>query len=157
MVAEKPDVRVACPGCGSLDSGTFYSGAESKRMRETGECFTCAFWELKALAGEPLVIDGRVYGVGPEPVPGARQGFLGMGGRRFDVEMFDGRKFTTHNLWSGGEIPERFRDRLPNTARFLGARVAVVGGVTCWDPSPASAERYPPWQEIARRDEERIS
>jgi hypothetical protein len=30
--------------------------------------------------------------------------------------MLDGRSIKTNNLWFGGVIPERFRDRLPDNA-----------------------------------------
>lgn len=59
-----------CPGCGETGFHTQYSGSEGKRMATTGECFTCAFWEIRCEAGESLVIDHHVYGVGPEPKPG---------------------------------------------------------------------------------------
>ncbi|MEV4748997.1 hypothetical protein AB0K21_21685 [Streptosporangium sp. NPDC049248] len=46
-------------------------------------------------------------------------GFRGYGGRRFDIEFFDGRTATTRNLWCQGTIPPRWRDRYPDNARFV--------------------------------------
>lgn len=135
-----------CPACGIEDFHVHYSGDVAARMKATNECFTCAFWEIRCAAGEPIVIEAHVYGIGREPGPHTPRWDLGMGGRRFDIEFFDGRRVTTHNLWSGGEIPERYRSRLPDTARFLGARKAVVGEMTCWDPSPESDPPHGPYE-----------
>jgi hypothetical protein len=126
----------ACAICGAKNYHTSYMGSEGKRMEADGICFSCAFWSDRAEKGCPTVIDGWVY------TPGTRTTgeFRGMAGRRFDIEYFDGRKVTTFDLWSGGEIPERFRDRIPDTARFVnGAKRSNVGGTNCWNPSrPAS-------------------
>lgn len=137
-----------CPGCDATNFPISYSGAEGKRMAETGECFICAFWELKALENHDIVIDNRLYGIGPEPGPNTNRSHLGMSGRRFDIEFFNtGKRYTTHNLWSGGEIPEKYRDRIPNTARFVnGAESAQVGQTTCWNPSNEKELIYPPYK-----------
>lgn len=143
--AIRDDAR-ACPGCGKPGPHGKYTGPEGKRMEQTGECFICAFWELKAAVPQGLVIDGYLYSVGAEPGPRADRSFLGMGGRRFDVELFDGRQFTTHNLWAGGQIPERFRERIPDTARFLDrASRHQVGSTTCWSPASESNPPLPPY------------
>ncbi|CAO0836086.1 putative protein OS=Streptomyces microflavus OX=1919 GN=Smic_80960 PE=4 SV=1 [Streptomyces microflavus] len=42
----------------------------------------------------------------------------GFGGRRFDIEFFDGRRVTTHDLWSQGTIPPKHRERYQDNARF---------------------------------------
>ena len=143
-----------CPGCGETGFHTAYSGAEGERMKETGECFSCAFWEIRLANPDPdrLVINGCTYSVGDEPTEAQRRsnrcGFLGMSGRRFDIELFDGRRFTTHNLWSGGEIPERYRSRLPDNARFASGSREKVGGITCWNPADHRAPKYPTFREL---------
>ena len=69
-----------------------------------------------------------------------------MAGRRFDIEFFDGRRVTTHDLWSGSDIPERYRAHLPDNARFLGGagfvRIGQDGGA--WN-----ASRPPKASEVA--------
>lgn len=138
-----------CSSCGEPNFWMAYSKSkEADRMMEAGECFTCAFWEVRTRQPNPLVIDNYVYSVGPEPRPNSNKSDLGMGGRRFDIELFDGRRFTTHNLWGGGEIPEKYRDRIPNTARFVGAERAQVGETTCWNSSPSNAPRYPTYKDV---------
>lgn len=62
--------------------------------------------------GRRVVVDGEHYTLGPG-------GSGGFGGRRWDIEFFDGRRVTTHDLWSQGTIPPKHRERYPNNARFL--------------------------------------
>ncbi|MFB7823855.1 hypothetical protein [Streptomyces hydrogenans] len=59
-----------------------------------------------------VVVDGQHYVIGS----GSGGGF---GGRRFDIEFFDGRKVTTYDLWSQGTIPPKHRERYPDNARFI--------------------------------------
>lgn len=143
-----------CPSCGETGFHTEYMGAEGKRMKETGECFSCAFWEIRLATPDPdrLVINGWVYSVGEEPSDkqrrSGRTGGLGMAGRRFDIELDNGRRFTTHNLWSGGEIPALYRDRLPDNAKFVSGSREKAGEVTCWNPADYRAPRYPTYHEL---------
>jgi len=119
-----------CNECGSEDYSTSYLDGEHKRcMDEKDVCFYCAFWTLKLLYPNPVVIDGSFY------VPNWGKG-PGMGGRRFDIKMPNGDEITTHNLSHCGEIPEHFRNRLPDNASFLnGAERVQVGETTCWNDS----------------------
>lgn len=64
-----------------------------------------------------VVVDAEHYVIGPG-------GSGGHGGRRFDIEFFDGRKVTTRDLWSQGTIPPKHRERYPNNARFVPQEVA---------------------------------
>jgi hypothetical protein len=125
--------RTPCAICGTIGFSTSYSKcAEKTRMDRDGLCFGCAFWELRAEKGCPTVIDGCTY------TPGTRTSgeFRGCGGRRFDIEYFDGRRVTTFDLWVGGVIPERWRNRIPDTARFLnGAERVQVGDTICFQES----------------------
>ena len=63
-----------------------------------------------------VIIDNKHYRIGEASTPRAYSGF---GGRKFDIEFNDGRKVTTHNLWHQGTIPPKWRDRLPNNAKFV--------------------------------------
>lgn len=106
---------------------------EMKVMTAKGVCFTCAFWEVRVSQQHGTVIDGRIYTVGNRPAGSPHNG---MAGRRFDIEYFDGRRVTTHDLWAGGEIPERLRSQIPDTARFLGGAGFVrIGDGGAWNPS----------------------
>lgn len=151
LIAETP-----CPGCGTTGFHTLYMGKTGDRMKQTGECFTCAHWELAALQKQDVVIDGFLYSIGREPKNederwrAAQRKDLGMSGRRFDIEFFDGRKVTTHNLWAGGEIPKKFRDRIPNTAKFISGERANANGITCWDSADERDPSYPEYHKLSR-------
>lgn len=123
-----------CKNCGEKNYSTSYMDcAEKRRMDADGVCFTCAFWLLKADHGGETIIDGGYYSPGNRTSGPMR----GMAGRRFDIEYFDGRIITTHDLWFCGVVPEWCRDRLPDTARFInGARRSnIIGGGCAWNSS----------------------
>lgn len=141
---EKYPKGAKCTCCGVENYSTSYMDCSEKKIIDRDKvCFTCAFWINKSEKKQDCVIENRVYGPGNGLPP---QQFLGMGGRRFDIEYFDGRKVTTFDLWSAGDIPEAFRDRIPDTAKFreperTGAR--VVGETTCFNPSSNKLPCYP--------------
>ncbi len=60
------------------------------------------------------IIGGTCYVIGVETSKGPR----GFGGRRFDIEFFDGRTVTTTDLWYQGVVSPKWRERLPDNARF---------------------------------------
>lgn len=124
-----------CADCGAVNYATSFTPgcAEKKLIDSEGICFTCAFWRVTASRKHETVIDGRIYMVGNRPEGGK---FNGMAGRRFEIEYFDGRKVTTFDLWSGGEIPEKYKPQISDTARFLGGAGFVrTGDGGCWNPS----------------------
>lgn len=103
-----------CSLCGKLFEENSAKGYTENVMRDKLYCFICAHWEIIAsYYDNPLIIDGVRYSLGPGSSGG-------MAGRKFEIEFFDGRKVTTNDLWCQGEIPESFRSRIPDTARFLG-------------------------------------
>jgi hypothetical protein len=130
-----------CKDCGAEDYSVSFTPNcnEMKVMAREGVCFTCAFWRVRVSEPQATVIEGRIYSVGdPKRPPGPHNG---MAGRRFDIEYFDGRRVTTHDLWAGGEIPERLRSQIPDTARFLhGAGFKRIGDGGAWNPSRPPAE-----------------
>lgn len=76
------------------------------------------YWE-EQLAAEPerrVVIGGVHYRLGKNG--NTRHQFNGFGGRRFDIEFFDGRIVTTYDLWYQGQIPPKFRKQLSDNARW---------------------------------------
>lgn len=128
-----------CKDCGAVNYPTSFTPncAEKKMMDAEGVCFDCAFWRVAAAKKHETVIAGRIYGVG-----NGKQGgqFNGMGGRRFDIEYFDGRRVTTYDLWAGGEVPDRYATVIPDTARFLGgAGFVKLGEGGAWNHSRDAA------------------
>lgn len=115
-------VTITCSGCGAA-AKLRYSGDIGERMREETICFTCAFWQemIEQDAGEPanvVIVDGRHYLVRPDLAPEKPKFLAGFGGARFSIRWHDGRTAVCHNLWHQGEIPEHFREQLPDNAVF---------------------------------------
>lgn len=102
-----------CSICEDLFEKSTAKGEIEDQMRENHLCFSCTIWNLRAKGNNPLVIDGIRYSLGP-----GNSG--GMAGRKFVIKYFDGTKIQTNDLWCQGEVPEYFREKIPDTAKFLG-------------------------------------
>lgn len=86
-----------------------------------GLCFHCDFWTEVSERTEPrrkVVIDGEAYSIGTmtEASPSHWRGY---GGRRFVIELASGETVETVDLCRKGTVPEHFRDRLPDNAKFV--------------------------------------
>lgn len=107
-----------CRECDSLINTAWMEPTRSRLIAER-LCFSCDHWLQRIARGDsPLsaVIEGRTYTINPkESDPPSCRGF---GGAMFTIAFFDGREVVTRNLWTGGDIPARFRERLPDNARF---------------------------------------
>lgn len=140
-----------CSKCGG-EARNSYMEPIGSRMLAARHCWNCDYWQefeqrLERDHKRMTIIDGHVYG------PGSRTSgsFLGMAGRRFDIEYvepsaFAGKRITTNDLWSGSTLPGDLKERFPDTARFLGGaeKVSMNGEITtCWNPSDPRAEQYP--------------
>ncbi|QCX81163.1 hypothetical protein C9F11_37900 [Streptomyces sp. YIM 121038] len=69
-----------------------------------------------------VVVGGEHFMLGDDR-PG--DGFKGFGGRRFDIQFFDGRTVTTRDLWYQGVVPPKWRERYPDNARFVTTQEAL--------------------------------
>lgn len=76
---------------------------------------TEGFWGMHfALYDENVVIvKGKHFRMGQSDGP-----FKGFGGALFSIKFHDGREVDCRNLWMQGDIPEEWRDRLPDNAVF---------------------------------------
>lgn len=111
---------ITCKICNSIDRDR-YSGPQSERMAKYSLCFTCAFWDIQVEEDiqDPhhvVVSKGHHYIIGPENIHPTCRGFRG---EKFQIQFNDGRLIETCNLWSQGEIPERWRPFLPDNAKFI--------------------------------------
>lgn len=140
---------VHCKVCGQIERASFNETVQ-KQMVERSMCFLCNFWENKAIEGCETVIDGNVYSPGNR----IKGNFRGMGGRRFDIVYNDGTKITTFDLWNAGQIPECFRDRIPDTAKFEGCMKADLpykDTTACWNPvMDATKPCYPLPKDVGK-------
>lgn len=129
---------LVCADCGKAGYSTSFTQSSpiKQAMDAHGTCFECAYWRVQLTKKNDTVIDGRIYSVGDTRKP-PNQPHAGMAGRRFDIEYFDGRRVTTHDLWAGSDVPERHRAQIPDTARFLGGAgfVKIGDGGGAWNSS----------------------
>lgn len=75
---------------------------------------------IKRLAdNDPLLViaNGHAYSIGS-----ANDRPRGFGGTRWFIFFNDGRTVETCSLWHMGDIPARWRDRLPDNARLRSVR-----------------------------------
>jgi hypothetical protein len=90
-------------------------------------CFTCSFWLRKInLSAEDearrVIVDGQHYRIGS-----VHSGpFRGFGGRKYMILFNDNRVVETSCLWHQGQIPEMFREWLPDNAIFLSIEAAPI-------------------------------
>lgn len=154
--------KIICSECGE-EAKNSYNEPYFSDMLKHKLCYSCCFWRYKEQKLEKThtratIIAGCIYS------PGNRTSgsFRGMAGRRFDIEYIEpsinvGKRITTFDLWSGGEMPDRLKAKFPDTAKFLnrakrvdlGEGVALTPAVSdatstvCWNPSQSRAEPYP--------------
>lgn len=114
-----------CRECGGNIEPNRWQPRIGRVLVENQLCIRCQGWLEAVLEKDDpkqVRVDGWVFNIAPED-PELRKmtgGFgLGHGGRRFRIRFDDGREVVTTNLWNSGEIPERFRKRLPDNAVFV--------------------------------------
>jgi hypothetical protein len=117
----KFDHEDRCGECGKFIEYEGFVGFERKRA-PLPFCWDCKFWleripmkDRQFVAGDPTVF----YGIGTKTRPSSGNGYAG---RWFTVTFNDGRIVETCDLWFGGDIPERFQDRLPVNATLRSGR-----------------------------------
>ena len=110
-------MKIHCVECGKTETRRWRKSFEEELKRRS-LCFHCCFWHrLIDVVDDPrsVRVDGKHHFIGREDA----KGFRGCAGARYTIEFHDGRRVETTNLWNQGEIPERFRDRLPDNAIFI--------------------------------------
>jgi len=110
-----------CSCCRECGEG--YSMEHTTRDND-GKCFSCSFWHQrwcrhKANPDTSFIVKGTAYMVCAEPEEGKRPIFQGFGGSKFDIYPHSGGHIVSHNVWCQGDVPDRFKDRLPNNAAFI--------------------------------------
>lgn len=112
----KPEC-LTCTHCGIIEVLS-WSKSTKDQLIARGACFTCNhFLSLLDLPGTRLVVNGNHYMDGGRSDD--RRDFLGYGGHEWNIEMFDGTKLSTNNLWHQGAIPDCLRSKFPDNARFV--------------------------------------
>lgn len=118
---------MVCRRCGKKDNpGKFLAGSPYVLMMISQDlCFTCAFWEVLITENGRNPLWCRIEGTSyiPESLleegqKSKREWGRGFGGAEFHVEMDDGTKFRTDNLWCQGAMPGWMRELYPDNAKF---------------------------------------
>lgn len=110
---------VTCKECGKVEE--LHWGTYNELLKAQSLCFSCDHW-MHYIENDPsnpnaVIIEGNHYIVCNEAAGG--RSTSGFGGEKFIIEKIDGERIVTTNLWHQGRIPERFRDRLIDNARFI--------------------------------------
>lgn len=116
LVAEKGIPESPCVDCGNVFH-TNYIPEVKDRLLSANRCHTCDFWTQ--LIGNPnaIVVGGCHYMDSGTDNTNTR--WNGFGGRKWKYSKNGGEPKETNNMWFQGEIPERFRDRIPDNSVFL--------------------------------------
>lgn len=82
------------------------------------DCFSEYFWnEIIDNKQDYLIINHRSYTIGKDTF------VKGFGGAKHAIKKFDsGEIIYTDNLWTNGDVPEKFWDKLPDNAEFIKER-----------------------------------
>lgn len=159
--------RKTCSICGApMNINEFDTRAIiTRKMKKEQLCFSCAFWKDKIDNPVPgrEIINGCHY-VFHEwvktPIP-----FQGSGGYRYYILKNDGSVLRSNNVWFQGNIPERFKEQLPDTARMITKRafyaIKNIEGFKCskkgcWDRyhcyfyDKSLEKDCGPWNEIPK-------
>ncbi len=119
-----------CIKCGKHENGNWVP-VRAAELQERLLCSSCNYWWTYLYAEEKpdmhhhhstaVVINSYVFTDGGR-VDNPNAPFVGHGGREFRIRMLDGsREWSTNNLWSGGKVPELWRQEIYDTAAFIPA------------------------------------
>lgn len=156
-----------CSCCGApMEIDTFDQRASlTIFMRKRQLCFTCAFWKDKIENPHPdrEIINGSHY-VFHKSLSEHRH-FQGFGGTTMYILKNDGTVKRSNNVWFQGNIPDRFRQQLPDTAKFI-AKAAYYrirdnfqfscNKKGCWDRydcffyHPEEMEKQGAWNQVPK-------
>jgi len=112
-----------CTKCGeeyNLDE--WENGNIKSIMEAEGVCFHCAFWieKIRLHDNRTFIINGTRYHCAGTCDPKVTGVYKGHGGRKFKIKKNDSDEiYETDNLWCQGDVPEHFKEEIPNNAEFV--------------------------------------
>lgn len=114
--------KYICCKCGEVVDTSEYMKNVASEMRERQLCHFCNFWknhiENDATVNKDVFViaDGKHYIIGDE---NSRDYSRGFDGAKVTIKFKDGRVIKSSNLWFQGDIPERFRNEMPDNAEIV--------------------------------------
>lgn len=121
-------VKPMCPKCGTSDvlilNQKEYSKCDIRSiMEETGYCFYCAFWEnlYQKNKDNPnwVIIGGYSWILSDIREQDKCSPLLGLGGVRLIAKKDDGTILDGRDWWGQGEVPQHFKDQMPDNAEWI--------------------------------------
>ena len=114
--------KYICCKCGEVVDTSEYWEDVAQEMEGRQFCHSCNFWqnhiENDATVNKDVFViaDGVHYIIGDE---NSTDYFRGFGGAKVTINFKDGRVVKSSNLWCQGNIPERFRNEMPDNAEIV--------------------------------------
>lgn len=102
----------ACIECGKHEAAKYLN---NEKMVSRRLCFFCNFWTNHANNPNGIRVNGKHYTIGAEH-PKTERHLRGFCGDKFHFRKHDGAEIVSTNVWFQGDIPERFRERMPDNA-----------------------------------------
>lgn len=115
---ERNKILDNCSSCGQSFKTTWNEPTRSEMIKKH-ICFSCNFWLFQLNRKGAIIINGHKYQDGGKIDKSTTGGFVGYGGRDFKIEFNTGKIIETNNLWSQGQLPDRFKEKFPDNAKFL--------------------------------------
>ena len=110
------ELNHVCKECGFVENRSWRDG-KAKELQDKQICYDCSFWLSVIEDNGLIIVDGDAYKDGGYQSGPSR--WKGFGGHKFTIELYSGKTITTDNLSHRGSVPDRFKDRLPDNAKFL--------------------------------------
>lgn len=111
-----------CTKCGNIFSKATYG------FKEDGLCFTCQIWnDVKKDIDNPkrIIVRGEAYWDKGNSAEQSK--YRGHGGRVFHYKRFNSDDvISTNNLWHSGEVPNAWKDDIPDNAKFINAPTGAI-------------------------------
>ncbi|WP_299076292.1 hypothetical protein [uncultured Paraglaciecola sp.] len=105
-----------CSHCGKRDYPINYGGSSKALMDKYDACFNCGFWfGVVEEKSSHVIVDGVARFACPY-VENADKRMLGHGGDVWTFKMHDGEVIKSNNVWHRGDVPDNFKDLLPDNA-----------------------------------------
>ncbi len=108
---------IKCRECDKdFDSELFYDGEENADKHLCFECERFRALLEKYKSDSYVTINGTVFLIGSVDTPKWDRGFSG---RLFKIKLHTGFRFDTRDLNKIGDVPDNFKNRLPDDAEFI--------------------------------------
>jgi hypothetical protein len=120
---EKAKVHsLPCVECGGVITLNYFKPTPDILISKC-VCFSCNHWlEVLDEKDHPrrVFVKGVAYWRKDyRDIPNRDKHVLGFSGSEFRIKMHSGEEHLTNDLWCSGDIPTRFKERLPDNAVFL--------------------------------------